>query len=371
MICTHEDRPLAMPGVKLLVLSLEKHCPGVPVTVSCAFCDDQMARWVKGHPDVVLRVNPSMRGRGWDVKPTLLLQLLDEGHEEVVWIDSDVIAAKDVRGLLVGRSPDELVVTESWYWDFCQGGTTRTRLWGLEPGRSLPRTISTGLVRVTAVHRPLLLAWQHLLADDGYRQAQRLQPVHARPVHMHGDQDVLTALVGSKPFGHIPLVYLKRGKDMVLYIGPAGYAIHERLANLGRGLPPFVHGAAPKLWETDPNPSLWGRPAGYVRQVALELSPYTWVARRYRDELGTDVPGLDVRTAVGRFCQMAAFGNPALQDLPQAIFLTVGKRVKRMLGLTRPSIPPGSKKVDTLLSDATIDMPTARSRAGVDETGRE
>ena len=49
---------------------------------------------------------------------------------------------------------------------------------------------------------------------------------------MTGDQDVLTALLGSERYAGIPMNVLERGRDIVMNFGPAGYTVMERLRNL-------------------------------------------------------------------------------------------------------------------------------------------
>ena len=44
-----------------------------------------------------------------------------------------------------------------------------------------------------------------------------------RPIHMQGDQDVLTALLSSTEFAHIPLKTLRRSKHIVQFDGVWGY----------------------------------------------------------------------------------------------------------------------------------------------------
>ncbi len=194
VICVYEDRKPALIAVRLLVLSLRRNCPDVPIVVSCPLSDPSFTGWVRSQRGVVLHEDPSLRGLTWNIKPTMLLHLLDAGHEEVVWIDSDTILARDFRFLLSDCRSEEVVVTEAQYWDVYQGGTVRTELWGLEPGRALPTLACTGFVRITAAHRDLLRAWQRLLADEEYGQAQQ-RAMYKRPIHMIGDQDVFSAIL--------------------------------------------------------------------------------------------------------------------------------------------------------------------------------
>lgn len=356
-VCVYEDRPAALIGVKLLVLSLERQCPGLPITVSCPLQNRAFGDWSRRHDSVELHEDPGMAGQGWNTKPVLLKKLLDDGHEEVIWIDSDVVVARDFRHLLSTRSQDEIVVGQEQYWGLHQGGTIRTRLWGLTPGRPLPWTVNSGFIRVTPAHRRLLEAWRQLLSAAEYTEAQRLEPMHNRPIHLQGDQDVLTALLGAKDFAHLPVGYLRRGRDIAQCIGPGGYAIHERLLNLWRGMPPLVHGIDPKPWHlsTRHSPS---RLKDQFCRVSCELSPYAWVAQQLADGLEEPLPAVEVRTLTGRLFNAMALGNPTLRGIPLALVHSFGKRIRRILGLTpwrnaealarRVKEPWGQRILDTI-----------------------
>ena len=69
-----------------------------------------------------------------------------------------------------------------------------------------------------------------------------------RPIHMQGDQDVLTALLTSTEFADIPLKMLRRGKDIVQFDGVWGYTTAERLRSLLGDGPTFIHCMGTKPW---------------------------------------------------------------------------------------------------------------------------
>ena len=159
----------------------------------------------------------------------------------------------------------------------------RARAWGFDVARKLPSTLNTCVIRLTPAHIPLLERWKELLEGEEYSLAQR-RPWYERPVHMIGDQDVLTALLSSPEFATLPLVYLRRGSDIVQYFGPPGYTTLERLSDLRTGLPPFVHEqGGGKPWHLD-----GGRPDGLrsaIDRLYSELSPYRHCAGDYRTEI--------------------------------------------------------------------------------------
>src|SRR4051794_40776203 len=117
LVCTYEDRPAALVGLKLLLLSLRRHCPDLSAVV-CAPPMDQAARsWCARFKNVQLDDDACGRSSGWNVKPSILLSLLEKGHDEVVWLDSDIVLTADFRPLLYGSDPQTLVVSQAQYWD--------------------------------------------------------------------------------------------------------------------------------------------------------------------------------------------------------------------------------------------------------------
>ncbi len=333
LICTHDDRPQAQTGIKLLVLSLAEHCPEIDVLVSWPTPDPAFIAWLEAQPRIQIHVNPSYLGKEWNIKPDLLLHCLNQGYEQVVWIDSDVIVARDFRDLLSDASEETVVVAEDFYWAAYAfpGGTVRTKLWGLRPGRSLPWTSNTGILRVTPAHRPLLRAWNTLLAYPAYLKAHQ-RTWYTRPIHMVGDQDVLTALLSSERFSDIPVQFLHRGKDVIYNFGPSGYTPRERLDNLANPIPPFVHCSGPKPWNPPPQVSLLNNPKAYYTRVNLELADYSRVAHRYRQHFDQDAIAFDLKTLPARVSRWLAGKRTPLQGLPLAIFHGFGRRLRKAFG---------------------------------------
>ena len=118
LICIAEDRPSERVAVKLLIASLLAHCPDVQIDLSYPPMDDAFAGWLQGKPQIQLRRSANA-GHSWNIKPYLLLALLDEGHDEVWWLDSDVLVTADFRPLARGVSADALVVCEEALYGAC------------------------------------------------------------------------------------------------------------------------------------------------------------------------------------------------------------------------------------------------------------
>ncbi|MCB1852724.1 MAG: nucleotide-diphospho-sugar transferase [Gammaproteobacteria bacterium] len=333
LICTHDDRPQAQTGIRLLLLSLAEHCPDVDVLVSWPIPDPAFISWLKARPGVQVYVEPSFLGKQWNIKPDLLLHCLTLGYRQVVWIDSDILVARDFRGLLSDLDDETVVVAEDFYWAVYTyfGGTARARLWGLHPGRRLPWTANTGILRVTPSHQPLLNAWSRLLTCPAYLRAHR-RTWYTRPVHMVGDQDVLTALLSSRRFSHIPVHFVRRGKEIIYNFGPSGYTPGERFGNLTGQAPPFIHCSGPKPWEAPVKVSLLADPKKYYARVGLELADYSRLARYYREQLDSDTIAFDLKTLPARlFCALAGKRIP-LQGLPLALLHGFGRRLRKLFG---------------------------------------
>ncbi len=286
IVCIAEDRKSFEVPVKLLVLSLAKHCPSLPVEIFYPAASDSFSAWLTKLPHAKLSATRLSKDNGWNIKPQVLLALLHAGHEEVLWIDSDIIVTRDFRDTLGELTRNTMAVTEEALWgSYSDANAWRAERWGLDIGRSLPFTLNTGVMRVTKAHIPLLTAWQQLLDSETYRDAQRLETAQ-RPGHMFGDQDVLTALLSSKEFSDIDIKYLRRGSDIIQYFGLSGYTCIERLQNAMNGPPCFVHSQVFKPWVKFERPRDVENVRDLFDTLYLDLSPYTLAAAKYKSELG-------------------------------------------------------------------------------------
>ncbi len=278
MIVSYEDRPSHFIGMKLLALSLKDSCgdPGLEVTVPGA--DARLKQWFEAN-HISLKSDGPVGRSGYDVKPTLLRRALATGADEAIWLDGDIIVTADPRGLWKNATPETIVVAEEFLGAPAQGGTLRTRDWGLPVGRALPNTTNSCIVRVTSAHLDLLHAWEKLLEADEYRAAQA-KPWYERPRHLAGDQDALCALLGSKQFASIPIRWVRRGTEVAHCFGPHGYVLHQRVWNLVAGVTPvLIHGQGAKPWDF----------SGRKKPLYLELSPYALAAERYQDRVAEDM----------------------------------------------------------------------------------
>lgn len=316
LICVAEDRMWCEPGVRLLIASLARHSPALNVELFYPPANAAFTAWLSRFPQVSLnRFKLTEPWRGWNVKPEALLTLLGAGYDDVLWIDTDIIVARDVSSIFAALSDETMVVAEealcSSHYD---GDAMRARLWGLQIGRALPFQLNGGVVGVTRHHIALVERWREVLDSPEYLEAQKLR-WDLRPRHFMADQEVLTALLCSKEYAGIPLRFLARGRDIVQYFGSACYTLRERATNVFRGPPVFIHSQGHKAWTPLPR-------ANSARAALLNLyqrmSPYIGEARRYRGDLA-DASWLTPSGTGDRVLSALSFGAPPLAGLPIAI----------------------------------------------------
>lgn len=283
-ICVAENRAWCEPGVRVLIASLADHSPTVPIELFYPGVRDAFLAWAAHYPQLsVNRYQVTGAWRAWNIKPEVLQTLLRNGHDEVLWIDSDVIVTRDIREIYAGLPADTAIVAEealcSSHYD---GDALRARSWGLPVGRRLPFQLNGGLMGYTTAHLPLLARWGEVLDSEPYLEALKL-PWDQRPRHFMADQEVLTALLCSTEFTDIPLRFLRRGPDVIQYFGSAGYTLRERGRHLMRGMPYFIHSQGHKSWTPLP-----AEPHGFRAKMLhryQQHSPYRAAAARYRDVL--------------------------------------------------------------------------------------
>ena len=330
LVCIYEDRLSAEPGLRLLVASLLAHNPGLPVHLHYPDANEPFSCWLERYPSVVLDTRTVFRERGWNVKPDVLLRALDRGEPDVVWIDSDIIVNRDLRPVFADLGDDTLVVAEEALWGAPDDGEAeRARLWNFTIGRTLPFTLNSCVVRVTANHRRLLEEWARCLRSDRYVAAQA-GPYAARPKHLVGDQDVLTALLCRDDFADVPLRILRRGTHILQVFGLKAYSLRERATTLRHGLPAFVHAQGEKPWAD--------ASGGPLARAFADTSPYKALARRYRDSLAPH-DWLRPRSTLGRALLLMGGGQPPLAGLPISAAVDLASFVRRRLRRASSAAP--------------------------------
>jgi Nucleotide-diphospho-sugar transferase len=338
--CLAEDRELCEPALKLLLLSLNMHCPGMTINLFYPPAKDSFLAWIKKYPQIHLKTAPIANAYGWNVKPQAIMHMLDQGYDEVIWIDSDVIVNRNISSVMLGLKSDVLVATEDALGDERDDrNALRARLWGFPVGRVLPFGLNTGVLRVSRNHYHLMERWWKLLHSNTYQDYQK-RPWRERPVHMLGDQDVLTALLTSKEFSQIPIHVLQRGNHILQFNGVYGYTVAERIGNLLADRPVFIHsfGGKPwsERWRLKPSVNL----TEYIKRVYLDLSPYTLCAIRFRRKLECDTEWMEPHYVLSRFLRVLGMGHPALVGLPLAVFADLARAIKFIVQSLRSILSP-------------------------------
>jgi hypothetical protein len=336
-VVMYEDRPRDLVGLQLAVASLLRHSPGCHVRVSVPGAPSLLVDWLLDHPSVEVVPADDLAGSGWNIKPELLRRTLRAGHESVCWLDSDMLVGGDLREALVSRAPSTLMVTDDFWYARERRTAARTLAWGLVPGRVPGCAVNTGLVRVTGDHLPLLDAWQALLEDPRYLHAQS-QPYADRPLHLLGDQEVLSALLGSRPWEHIALSWLRRGIDVAQCFGSAGFSPRERLsAARVAHRPLLIHAMGPKPWAVLRQPPQPSRTARRER-AHMQLSTYTALAGGYDGELGHALDWTRLDLVAPLVVRAARTLDPALRELPLAVPEATIWQARRFAGSLRRAL---------------------------------
>src|SRR5262249_22732661 len=107
VFCLAEDRAAEEIGLRLAPVSLRQCCPGASVIVYRPNPTDDFRGWVRGLPNVTLIPQLPAGAFAWNCKPHALLPLLEEGWPEVVWLDSDILLARDCLPLFDGLGEEE------------------------------------------------------------------------------------------------------------------------------------------------------------------------------------------------------------------------------------------------------------------------
>ena len=114
VICIAENRTACEPSIKLLLISLCRYCKDLTITLFYPNAAQDFLDWAHelGSEKITVRTTAISGAYGWNVKPQALLQLLNEGYQEVLWINSDILATKDIVPTFSNLNRDVLVVTE-------------------------------------------------------------------------------------------------------------------------------------------------------------------------------------------------------------------------------------------------------------------
>jgi hypothetical protein len=346
-ICIVEDRRTCEPCLRLLILSLYRHCPERQVDLFYPPAAAQFLAWLRSFPNVRFHEESLGTGLGWNIKPHAILHLLDKGFDEVIWIDSDILVTANIFDTISGCDQDTLVATEHTLSpERDDTNAYRCRLWGFEVGRALPTALNSGFIRATQAHYRLMKEWWINLQSEEYQRTQRI-PWAERPIHMLGDQDVLTALLTSSKYSDVSLFVLRRGKHIIQFDGIWGYSLSERLRNLMKDGPSMIHSIGGKPWQDSWHFERSHGARRYLNLLYLDLSPYTLWALSFSDQLECNSSWMRPHFRVASFLRALALQQPQLAGLPLAAFADLVRSIKWVRTIFRSEAPiEGSKLIE-------------------------
>jgi hypothetical protein len=317
-VVSYEDRPEAMDSLILMGESLCRADAGVSLHLTVPEAPDSVCRWAARRPEVILTTARPGGVSGWDVKAFLLLQELNAGSSEALWLDADIIVTRPVSRLLKEFPGNLLIAAEEW--DRVTAADV-AHMWDVAPVRAVD-PVNSCFVRATADHIPLLERWLQATRHPSYREAQTL-PFEQRPWRLAGDQPLLTALLGSAEFCQTPFDRIRMGRHIAQCAGSSGYGPGDRFLDLFRGLPAMIHCIGRKPWEL-PNDQ---RPGQFMLDFATDVSPYVLAARKIARHLDMNPMWLESRTVPGSILRNATGYHPGLSGLPLAMAHALYRRL--------------------------------------------
>lgn len=324
IVCVAEDRRTHETALRVLLHSFYHTNPHTEVVIFAPDPSPSFEAWVKRYPNFKLRFDRVHSGKGWAIKPAVLLCLLDDGYDEIVWLDSDIFVNGSLKALLSSFGSDVLVVAEEALAGQARRDpdSGRARAWGFHVGRRLEGTVNTCVLRINARHRGIIKEWKSLMENDIFRNAQRLDFAD-RPVHLASDQDVLTALLTSSEFSSLRVGFVRRGKQILQYYGLHGFTTWERLRVITLGLPALIHSQASAPWARFAEAYVWA--------VFSDVSPYVLLAKRISYALDGDKSWLQPRTRLGSVMRVLGFGFPSLTGLPVSLLSDLLRLVMKVV----------------------------------------
>ncbi|SFI09670.1 hypothetical protein [Albimonas pacifica] len=309
-VCTYENRPNELVALKLLVLSLARQEPEARVHVPTAGMPQASLDWLSGQANVALHPEIELDGKGWDVKPSILIGLLEGGLEQVVWMDADIIAARPLGDLFSGMGPETLGVADEAWRPRRVGTRIRAQAHGLPGLTELGFTANTCIVRATRSHLRLLEDWLALLKGDAYRAAQAGHWAE-RPFHLLGDQDLLNAVLGARPGAERQVRRVRSGRDIAHCFLDMDYTFGERVRAAASGGLRLYHAHRSNPWLR--------KAAGVAPDFSRATSPYRIAAKRYAAELEPEErTWLENDGPFAGLAQRLSFGRPDLAGLAPA-----------------------------------------------------
>jgi len=315
LIVTYEDRTSAVQGVEVLARSLLVHSPQMKIKVYSPL--ESLRDLAVTLPNLEFIYTDKLIGRGWNVKPTVLMWALEDNVKSVIWLDTDIVISGDIGNLCKKVKIGSIAVGQEFSSKSHIGGKIRAEGWNLKIGRLIPYHVNSGSVQVDISHKGLIAHWNRLLDSAEYQSYQHTPG--PRPPAFTGDQDALWALLVSEDFSTVPVHYFKVGSDMLIHCGARGFQIKDRMRNIIYSRPTFVHMLGKyKPWSFNTIPSKSTDPNAYRHAVCFELSPFHKACEVISQSMNHPDWMLR-RTKTAKFWNAFFIGNVALRGLPMAL----------------------------------------------------
>jgi hypothetical protein len=303
--CTFENRKSAFVAVKLLALSLERHCRDFTLFLGMTETDPDLSEWLgKNAPHVVLvQLNPFTQGSSLKhIKPLLILTLFDRGVTDVTWLDTDLLVLRDLEPLLAKLSDDTVLVAQEERSRGFEFNPTLQEHYGLKPLRPLKYHVNSCVIRVSVQHRPLMEKFLECLLDPLFVEQQSKPSAEKLPAFSF-EQEVLQMLLSSGNTRWIPafpVQFVRKGTEIIQELGVTTYKLRNRLRNgLGLRRPWMVHVPGSKPWSQD---------ARARRRRAASV--YSAFAETYKDQIQEDMSWVNSAGLSSRIARWLSFGQP-------------------------------------------------------------
>jgi hypothetical protein len=329
--CTFENRRESQIGLKLLILSLKKHCRDFTLCVGILEEQPDFSEWLRRHaPHAVPVPLPPFRDSSdiWQVKPLLILQLFAQGWTNVTWLDADLIVLRDLEPLLAPLDDETLLMAQELDYAF-EFNRPVMEAYRMRPQRELEGCVNTCVMRMTPRHEPLVRKLLECMKDPFFREQTETPPAR-RMIKWHYDQTIMEMLLTTADDGWtsaIPVRLIPAGSGVIQELGVTRYDLRDRLLNgLGWNRPWIVHCLGLKPW--DPSP----RTRSY-----RAASVFSAFAETYRDEVEEPMPWANAGGWSSRIGRWLSLGQPHWMGIGHC----VAGKVRQLLKNHNDPIAPG------------------------------
>jgi hypothetical protein len=303
--CAFENRKSAFIAVKLLALSMERHCRNYTLFLGLTEDDAAFSDWLARRAPHVMLVRlqvPSAGASLKHVKPLMMLHLFERGITDITWLDTDMLVLRDLEPLLAPLPDDAVLVAQEELGDGFEHNPTLLAHYGLQPSRRLEFHVNSCVIRATLRHKPLMEKFLAGLLDPVFVAQQSKAP--EEKIHDFAfEQNILEVLLSGadetwKPA--FPVRFIPKGPGIIQELGVTTYKLRYRLRNgLRLGHPWLVHIPGDKPWTRDAR----------VRQYRA-ASVYSAFAETYRDEVEEDMSWANSAGASSRIARWLSLGQP-------------------------------------------------------------